>query len=32
VVTHRMRLEEARTATELFNDKHDECVKVVLTP
>jgi threonine dehydrogenase-like Zn-dependent dehydrogenase len=32
VVTHRMRLEEAPHCYELFNTKHDECVKVVLTP
>jgi threonine dehydrogenase-like Zn-dependent dehydrogenase len=32
VVTHRMRLEEAPTAYSIFNDKEDECLKVVLKP
>jgi threonine dehydrogenase-like Zn-dependent dehydrogenase len=32
VVTHRMRLEDAPEAFEMFNDKQDECMKVVLRP
>ena len=32
VVTHRMSLEEAPRAFELFKHKHDRCVRVVLTP
>jgi threonine dehydrogenase-like Zn-dependent dehydrogenase len=32
VITHRMRLEEAPTGFELFLNKEDECVKVVMTP
>jgi threonine dehydrogenase-like Zn-dependent dehydrogenase len=32
IITHRMRLDEAPRAYELFKNKEDECVKVVLTP
>ena len=32
VITHRMRLDDAPEAYEIFNDKEDECMKVVLTP
>ena len=32
VVTHRMRLDEAPEAYEIFNDKEDDCLKVVLRP
>jgi threonine dehydrogenase-like Zn-dependent dehydrogenase len=32
VITHRMRLEEAPAAYELFKNKQDECIKVVLKP
>jgi threonine dehydrogenase-like Zn-dependent dehydrogenase len=32
VVTHRMKLDEASEAYRMFNDKQDECMKVVLTP
>jgi threonine dehydrogenase-like Zn-dependent dehydrogenase len=32
VITHRMRLDEAPEAFELFMNKQDECLKVVLTP
>jgi threonine dehydrogenase-like Zn-dependent dehydrogenase len=32
VITHRMSLDEAPRGYEIFNDKEDECVKVVLTP
>jgi threonine dehydrogenase-like Zn-dependent dehydrogenase len=32
VITHRMRLEDAPEAFELFHHKQDECLKVVLTP
>ena len=32
VITHRMRLEDAPDAFEIFANKEDECLKVVLTP
>jgi threonine dehydrogenase-like Zn-dependent dehydrogenase len=32
VISHRMRLDEAPQAYELFKNKQDECTKVVLTP
>ena len=32
VITHRMRLHDAPTGFALFNDKANECIKVVLTP
>jgi threonine dehydrogenase-like Zn-dependent dehydrogenase len=32
VITHRMKLEDAPEAYEMFRDKEDECIKVVLTP
>jgi threonine dehydrogenase-like Zn-dependent dehydrogenase len=32
VVTHRMKLEDAPLCYEIFNAKHEECIKVVLTP
>jgi len=32
IVTHRMSLEEAPRAYEMFKHKQDQCVKVVLTP
>jgi threonine dehydrogenase-like Zn-dependent dehydrogenase len=32
VITHRMSLEEAPHAYEIFNDKEEECIKVVLKP
>jgi threonine dehydrogenase-like Zn-dependent dehydrogenase len=32
VVTHRMRLEDAPMGYEMFKEKQDECVKVVLRP
>ena len=32
VVTHRMKLDEAPEAYEMFLNKQDECIKVVLTP
>ena len=32
VITHRMRLDDAPEAYEIFNNKEDECLKVVLTP
>jgi threonine dehydrogenase-like Zn-dependent dehydrogenase len=31
VITHRMKLEDAPEAFEIFNNKEDECVKVVLS-
>jgi threonine dehydrogenase-like Zn-dependent dehydrogenase len=32
VISHRMRLQDAPTGFRVFNDKEDECMKVVLTP
>ena len=32
IVTHRMSLSDAPRAYEMFRDKRDDCVKVVLTP
>jgi threonine dehydrogenase-like Zn-dependent dehydrogenase len=32
LVTHRMSLDEAPQAFEMFAKKQDECIKVVLTP
>jgi threonine dehydrogenase-like Zn-dependent dehydrogenase len=32
VITHRMKLEEAPKGFEVFVEKQDECMKVVLTP
>jgi len=32
VITHHMRLEDAPTAYELFKNKQDNCVKIVLNP
>jgi threonine dehydrogenase-like Zn-dependent dehydrogenase len=32
VITHRMSLEDAPEAYELFKHKRDDCVKVVLRP
>jgi threonine dehydrogenase-like Zn-dependent dehydrogenase len=32
VVTHRMKLDDAPKAYEIFRDKEDECIKVVMTP
>lgn len=32
VITHRLSLEEAPHAYEVFNDKKDDCIKVVLQP
>lgn len=32
IITHRLRLEDAPTGYELFNEKRDNCVKVVLRP
>jgi threonine dehydrogenase-like Zn-dependent dehydrogenase len=32
VVTHRMPLDEAPRAYEMFNNKEDGCIKVVLKP
>ena len=31
-ITHRFPLEAAREAYQLFNNKEDRCIKVVLTP
>jgi threonine dehydrogenase-like Zn-dependent dehydrogenase len=32
VITHRMKLDDAAHGYRIFNDKQDECMKVVLTP
>lgn len=32
IITHRMKLEDAPKAYEMFTNKDDQCVKVVLTP
>jgi alcohol dehydrogenase len=32
VITHRVPLSEAARMYQIFNDKEDNCVKVVLTP
>jgi threonine dehydrogenase-like Zn-dependent dehydrogenase len=32
VVTHRMSLDEAPRAFDMFNKKEDNCIKVVLKP
>ena len=32
VITHRMKLDDAPTAYDLFKHKHDNCIKVVLQP
>ena len=32
IITHRMRLDEAPQGYEMFGDKEDECLKVVLRP
>jgi threonine dehydrogenase-like Zn-dependent dehydrogenase len=32
VITHRVRLADAPRAFRMFNDKQDECIKVVMKP
>lgn len=32
VISHRLSLDEAARGYQLFNDKEDECIKVLLTP
>jgi len=32
VITHRLKLEDAPEGYQMFKDKEDECIKVVLTP
>jgi threonine dehydrogenase-like Zn-dependent dehydrogenase len=32
VITHRMRLEDAPMGFDMFNNKEDDCLKVVLKP
>ena len=32
VITHRMRLNDAPEAYDIFNNKKDDCLKVVLKP
>jgi threonine dehydrogenase-like Zn-dependent dehydrogenase len=32
IITHRLRLDDAPRAYDMFRDKQDECMKVVLHP
>ncbi|HMG03834.1 MAG TPA: hypothetical protein VK581_00150, partial [Chthoniobacterales bacterium] len=32
IITHRLPLDDAPHAYQIFRDKEDDCVKVVLTP
>ena len=32
IITHRMNLNDAATGYEMFRDKEDECLKVVMKP
>jgi threonine dehydrogenase-like Zn-dependent dehydrogenase len=32
VITHRMRLDDAPEGFDIFLNKEDDCIKVVLTP
>jgi len=32
IITHRMKLEDASKGYEVFNEKQEDCRKVVLTP
>src|SRR5690349_12720194 len=32
VITHRLKLEDAPHGYEIFKNKQDECIKIVLTP
>ena len=32
VITHRLRLDDAAHGFEMFNNKQDDCLKVVLKP
>jgi threonine dehydrogenase-like Zn-dependent dehydrogenase len=32
VITHRLRLEQAPEAYEMFRDKEDSCIKIVMRP
>ena len=32
VITHRMRLEDAPNGYDIFNNKEEDCIKVVLRP
>jgi threonine dehydrogenase-like Zn-dependent dehydrogenase len=32
IITHRIRLEEAPRYYEIFRNKQDECIKVVMRP
>jgi threonine dehydrogenase-like Zn-dependent dehydrogenase len=32
VITHRMRLDEAPNGFGIFNDKQDDCIKIVMKP
>jgi threonine dehydrogenase-like Zn-dependent dehydrogenase len=32
VITHRLKLQDAPEAYKIFRDKHDQCIKVVMTP
>ena len=32
IITHEMRLDDAPEAYEMFSEKQDDCVKIVLKP
>jgi threonine dehydrogenase-like Zn-dependent dehydrogenase len=32
VITHRMRLDDAAQGFDIFNNKEDDCIKIVLKP
>ena len=32
VITHRMRLHDAPDGYQIFNDKQDDCMKIVMKP
>ena len=32
VITHHLPLDQAPEGYEMFNDKHDDCIKIVLKP
>lgn len=32
VITHRLPLDDAPYGYQIFRDKHDECIKIVLKP
>ena len=32
IITHRLKLEEAPQGYQIFNNKKDDCIKIVMTP